>query len=80
MSAGFLEPADAAERFVATASVSAAAEVAQRARLNETADELAHIIVPDLASNVKLIWVCMQALPQILTGTHSKKTLVAVVC
>jgi hypothetical protein len=25
-------------------------------------------LVPDLASNVELVWVCMQALPDILTG------------
>lgn len=73
VSAGFLGSADAAGRFVATVSVSSAEEVAQRARLKETADELAHTTVPDLASNVKLIWVCMQALPQILTGACSKR-------
>ena len=68
MSAGYLNPADAAERFTATVDVSSAETAAQLRRLEETADELASSIVPDLASNVKLVWVCMQALPQILTG------------
>ena len=72
VSAGFLKPADAAGRFIATVKVSSSEEVAERGRLQETAEELANTIVPDLASNVKLIWVCMQALPRILTGALRK--------
>ena len=68
VSAGFVEPTDAGGRFVATAHFSSADVVGQLGRLKESADELADDVVPDLASNVKLIWVCMQALPQILTG------------
>ena len=68
VSAGFLEPAGAPERFAATTSVSSPAITAQLAGLKATADELAAFVVPDLASNVRLIWVCMQALPQILRG------------
>lgn len=29
-------------------------------------------LVPDLATNVELVWVCMQALPDILTGALQK--------
>ncbi len=71
VSAGYLAPADAAGRFTATADVSSADTQAQLGRLKDTADELASSIVPDLATNVELIWVCMQALPQILTGERS---------
>jgi len=75
VSAGFVKTADTAGRFTATVDVSSAETRAQLGRLQETADELASSIVPDLASNVKLIWACMQALPQILTGKHSQTTL-----
>ncbi len=68
VSAGFLAPAGAPDCFVATASVSSPETAAQLAGLKATADQLATAVVPDLASNVRLIWVCMQALPQILKG------------
>ena len=71
VSAGFLGPADAAGRFVTTDNVSSPETAAELARLKATSDELASAVVPDLASNVRLIWVCMQAVPEILKGARS---------
>ena len=42
-----------------------------RAALGQLAVRKAHLeeeLVPDLAANVRLVWVCAQALPDILTG------------
>lgn len=67
VAAGFLST-DAAGVFTATPGVDSPATSAVLQQLPATAERLAADIVPQLRSNILLIWACMEALPRILTG------------
>ena len=65
--AGYIE-SDAPGSFTATNKLDSPELQAALAGISTQKLSLQRELVPDLATNVELVWVCMQALPDILTG------------
>ena len=67
MDAGFVKEA-APGTFAATAEAASTATLADLASLAETGDNLARGAARDIADNIRLVSVCMAALPDMLAG------------
>lgn len=66
--AGFIEPTGSAGEFRATAASDSAETKAAIANLEATGEALAAGSGKEIATNIKLVGVCVEALPGMLTG------------